>query len=191
MMRELRAAAILALAMHAGAHAAEAPLAAQIMAGLAALPDRTARFTEERRLTSLAEPVLSSGRLVFRHPAHLEKITESPHPERVLIDAGTVTMTTPGAAPRSLALDAHPSLGAMAETIAAVLAGNLASLQILYTVEATGNEAAWRLTLSPRARNVAQFIRAVTLDGRGTDLRAVRIDQANGDTQAIAIQPAS
>jgi hypothetical protein len=140
-------------------------------------------------LSSLAAPVLSSGTLVFRHPGHLEKLTASPRPERMVIEAGRLTITDGQGQARTVALDAHPALQALATTMTATLAGDLEALRALFVVDDSGSQAAWRLVLHPAKPTLAHFITSVTLDGAQADLRGLRIVQANGDTETMQITP--
>ena len=186
-------AALLLAALAPGALAqsqANPNLAATIMARLAALSDRDASFTEQKRLASLAAPLQSRGTLVFRHPAHLEKITVAPRPERLVIDQGKLSIISPGAAPQNVALDAHPALQAMATAIGAALAGDLPALQRVYAVDARGSLADWHMVLRPRSASLARFITTITLDGAGADLHSFALVQGNGDSQTLEIQPA-
>jgi len=186
------AAALMLLAILAPARAAgdaRTSLAAGIMQRLAALPDRDAAFQEQKTLRSLTAPLTSHGKLIFRHPAYLEKDTEAPNAERLVIDKGNLTIAAAGAVPRRVALDSHPGLRALATTIASTLAGDLDALQALYSIDGVGNLADWRLTLRPRTGQLARFVTMVTLAGAGADLRSLQIDQANGDRDRLTIQP--
>jgi predicted LPLAT superfamily acyltransferase len=187
--RALAAALAIGLAVAPWGARAGDGLAAAIMARLAALPDRQARFVDDKRLAALEQPQESHGTLIFRHPAHLEKITAPPGAERLVIDGGVLTIAQDGAAPRTLALDSHPALRALAGTITATLAGDLPALQRLYAMTATGSAASWRIALRPRDPALSRFIAAVTLDGAGADLRVLRIAQANGDSETMDITP--
>ncbi len=167
--------------------AAPPPLFDSIMARLAALPDRQAGFTEDKHLSSLQQPLHGEGTLVFRHPAHIEKNTDSPRQERLVIDGDQLTIAQGGQPPRVVALDAHPALRALATTITATLAGDPGPLRRFYDVAASGTLAAWRITLRPTEPAFAQAVRAVTIDGGGADLHRLEIVQANGDTQTLTI----
>jgi len=170
------------------AAAPAAPLAEAVMAQLAALPSRTTRFVEEKRLASLTAPLVSRGRLVFIRPAHLEKDTEAPKPERLVIDGDQLTIAEAGEAPRTVALDEHPALRALADTLRAALMGDLATLRRIYAIEEQGTMQAWRLMLVPHAPALRGALARVTLDGGGAELRQIVIQQANGDAQRLTLQ---
>lgn len=165
-----------------------ASLAEAVMAQLAAQPARATDFTEEKRLSSLAAPLVSHGRLSFVPPARLEKDTVAPRPERLVIDGDQLTIASDNQAPRTVALDEHPALRTLADTLRAVLAGDLTTLRRLYTIEEQGSPAAWRLLLVPNQPSLRRALARVTLDGV-TDgrIRQIVIQQANGDEQRLIL----
>lgn len=167
--------------------ASPSPLFDGIMAGLAALPDRQAAFTEDKHLASLQQPLHSSGTLVFRHPAHIEKNTDAPRAERLVIDGDRLTIAQGNQPARVVALESHPALRALATTITATLAGDAVPLRRFYDVKAVGTQAVWRIVLRPTEPAFAQAVRNITIDGSGTDLHRLEIEQANGDTQTLTI----
>ena len=93
--------------VHAGA---SDTVLTQIMQGLAAQPSRQAHFSMQKHLSSLAAPVLSQGTLSYRRPDRLEQDTTAPQPERLLIEGGTVSITSPGPPGRPLPIAASPAL---------------------------------------------------------------------------------
>lgn len=170
-------------------------LAETVMAQLAGLPSRRASFVEEKRLASLAAPLVSRGELVFTPasgvtPAHLEKDTATPRPERLAIDGEQLTITDADGAQRLVSLDEHPALRALADTLRAALAGDLATLRRIYAIEEQGTPQAWRLLLVPSDRSLRRMLARVTLDGSNAELRQLVIQQANGDEQRLLIQGA-
>ncbi len=179
---------ILALAVLMPAMAHAGSLADAVMAQMAAQPARTVGFVEEKRLASLTTPLVSRGRLIFTPPAHLEKDTEAPKPERLVIDGDQLTMTEAGEAPRTVALDDYPPVQALANTLRAALTGDLATLRELYAIEEQGTPQLWRLLLIPRHSALRQALARVTLDGSEADIHQLDIQQANGDEQRLTIE---
>jgi outer membrane lipoprotein-sorting protein len=178
---------LLLLLVSGAAHAAS--LAETVMAQLAAQPSRAASFVEEKRLSSLTAPLVRSGRLLFTRPARLEQDTEAPRPERLVIDGDQLTITEGGEAPRSVALDDHPALRALADTLRATLAGDLTTLRRLYAIEEQGTPATWRLLLTPSQPALRRVLARVTLDGGEAAIRQIVIQYNNGDAQRLTIQP--
>ncbi len=107
----------------------------RIMLGLQSVSQSRAKFTERKYLHMLNQPLESSGTLIYVAPDHLEKNTERPKPESLVVDGGTLTVTGgPDGQSRSLALPDYPELGAIVESIRATLAGDSASLNRFYAV---------------------------------------------------------
>jgi hypothetical protein len=142
-------------------------------------------------MANLTRPLRDSGRLSYRRPSHLEKITVEPQPESLVVDGDRLTLAEGNAAPRVIDLNAEPAIRALVDAIRGTLSGDLAALRRSYRVSLLGDVAAWRLTLTPTNPSVAQFIDSTTLEGAGTSLRVVRTAQSNGDDVRMMITPIS
>jgi len=164
---------------------------ARLMAALAAVPERRATFREEKHLAALEAPLSATGRLHYRRPDWLEKVTLSPAPETLLIDGARVVLTLGQDPPRVIPLDADPGLHALVDAIRAPLAGDLAALQRGFRVEAGGTQADWTLTLIPRDPGIAGLLQRAVIAGRGDQPRRIEISQAGGDKQILWIEPLS
>ena len=160
------------------------------MARLASVPERRARFREQRRFRALTETLLSSGRLLYRRPDYLEKITEWPVPERMVIDGDRLIITPTGNdPPQVVELASQPELRTMMEGIRGPLAGDLDALQRNFQVQAGGSLEEWTLELTPRDK-AARLVRTVRLAGSDSWIRDIRLVQANGDEQWMQIERA-
>lgn len=158
-----------------------------LMAQLAAVPERRASFHEEKRIGALTTPLLSSGTLMYRRPGHLEKLTEAPERESLVIDGDRIVLTIGNDAPRVVPLNVDAGLQASIDAFRAPLAGDLAALSRSFAVQGSGTMAAWRLDLVPTGPAVARLLRAVTVAGAGAMVREVVVTQANGDVQHLTI----
>ncbi len=63
---------------------------------LARVPESNATFVEVKTLAMLTRPLRASGRLAYRRPAHLEKITLEPQAESLVVDGDKLTFTEGG-----------------------------------------------------------------------------------------------
>jgi len=160
------------------------------MARLAAVPERRARFQEEKRLAALTEPLRSTGRLLYRRPDRLEKVTESPEAESLVVDGDRLVITTGQEPPRVVDLAAHPEVRAAVDAVRGPLSGDLAALRRSFAVTASGTPAAWRLVLVP-TDPAARLLATVEVDGAGDQPREVVIQQADGDEDRLLIEPLS
>ncbi|HEX4262019.1 MAG TPA: outer membrane lipoprotein carrier protein LolA [Acetobacteraceae bacterium] len=162
-----------------------------LMQRLSEIPSRRADFTEQKRIAALAQPLASRGRLIYVRPAQLEKITDAPRAERLIVDGDRLSLSTGGGAARVLSLAASPLVAALVEGVRATLAGDLAGLRRLYVIAAVGGLAGWRLILTPARPPLTRVLRSVTINGAGTDIRAIAVEQTNGDRQLMTITPSS
>ena len=186
-----RRAALLLVMLCSSPAAAEPDLSLpDLMARLAAVPERQAVFQEHRRLAALSEPLESRGRLIYRRPDHVEKITTWPEPERLVVDGARLVLTPANDAPRVVDLAGQPELRVLIDAIRGPLAGDLPALQRAFTVGLSGTLAAWTIDLAPRDPRAARLLRGAHIRGTGAEVREVRVVQANGDEQVMLIGPA-
>jgi hypothetical protein len=162
-----------------------------LMARLAAVPERRARFQEEKRIGALTETLRSSGHLLYRRPDRLEKITDWPQPESLAVDGDRLVVTTGQEPPRVVDLSAHPEVRALVDAVRGPLSGDLAALRRSFAVTASGTLAAWRLGLVPTDPAALRLLASVEVDGAGDAVRQVLIEQANGDEDRLLIEPLS
>ena len=158
---------------------------------LAAVPERRATFQEEKQLGALTETLRSTGHMLYRRPGHLEKITDWPQPERLVVDGGRLILTTGNEPPRVVDLAGQPELRAMVDAMRGPLAGDLAALQRAFAVHVSGTRSDWRLELTPTDPRAKRVLRQVEVAGQGADPTGIHVVQANGDEQRLRIVPQS
>ncbi|CAJ0712303.1 outer membrane lipoprotein-sorting protein [Ralstonia sp. GP73] len=181
--------ALLAASMLAAtAHAADTAWTLdRLMSTLARNKSGRATFTETKTLSIAAQPIESSGELVFVAPDHLEKHTLAPKPEHLVIDGDKLTVER-NQRKFTMPLSQYPELGAFIESIRATLAGNRYALEAIYKVAIAGHGDDWTLTLSPIDTRMQQVVRTITLEGTRDVLRSVAIRQADGDHSLMRLQ---
>jgi len=160
----------------------------RLMSTLAQHKSGHASFTETKYLSIAAQPVESSGELVFVAPDHLEKITQSPKPEHLVVDGDMLTVQRENHK-YTLALARYPELGAFIESIRATLAGNRFALEKVYKVALAGEGDDW--TLTPLDSRMLKVVSTITIDGTGDALRSVAIQQADGDHSLMRLHALS
>ncbi len=160
-----------------------------ILAAVAAHADRRAGFTEHRRLAALADPQTSSGTLAYDRGGRLEKRTDQPEPETLVLDHDRLVITQGSDAPRIVDLAGQPGLRALIDAVRAPLAGDARTLNDDYDIRAEGNLAAWRLGLTPRGAETAHLLHDVAIEGADGDIRRIVIRQANGDMDDLSLRP--
>ncbi len=162
-----------------------------LMQRMAAIPARQADFVEQKRIAALNQPLTSRGRLIYRRPSYIAKVTTGPEPETLIADGDRVAVTMGNDASRVLPLAGEPAVAGLVDGIRLALAGDLPALARMYRVTSEGDLTGWRLILTPLAPPVAAFLTSVTIEGIDTDIHTIRIEQANGDEQDMTLSPAS
>jgi hypothetical protein len=162
-----------------------------LMSMMAAVPERRAVFHEEKRFAALAEPLESAGHLLYRRPAHLEKITDAPQAESLVVDGNQVSLTGADGQTHVIDLAAQPELRTLVDAMRGPLAGDGAALERVFKVSVAGTRTAWQLDLTPIDPRSARMVAAVHIAGSGSDMRNVLLVQANGDTQDMSIEPSA
>lgn len=159
-----------------------------LMRALAANPGGTARFVERKYLAVLDAPIESSGTLAYRPPARLERHTERPRPESLVLDGDALTLSRPSGE-LHMELRDYPDVAALIESIRSTLAGNRAALERNYLLSLSGERADWTLDLLPSNTDIAALVLRIRIEGQGGQVHAVEILQADGDRSVMQITP--
>ena len=191
-------AAALSLSAVPLAGAAVAPVAAnsaqwtldRLMSTLAQNKSGHASFVETKYLAIADKPIESTGELAFVAPDHLEKVTVSPKPERLVVDGDKLTVER-NQRKYTVSLAHYPELAAFIESIRATLAGNRYVLEQLYKVAIASHGDDWSLTLTPLDARMLKTVQTIKLDGTRDVLRTVVIEQADGDHSVMQLHNAS
>lgn len=162
----------------------------RLMSTLAHNKSGRASFTETKYLAIADKPIESTGELAFVAPDHLEKVTVTPKPERLVVDGDKLTVDR-NQRKYTVSLAHYPELAAFIESIRATLAGNRYVLEQLYKVSIGGRGDDWTLTLTPLDSRMLKTVQTIKLDGTRDVLRTVVIEQADGDHSVMQLRNAS
>lgn len=160
----------------------------QLMTLLAANGGGRVRFTETRHLAMLDAPLVATGELVYVPPARLERHTETPVRETMVLDGDTLSLTREGRN-HSLKLRDYPEAAALIESIRATLAGDRKALERTYALSLSGSAAQWALDLLPSDPAVTKVVLRIRVSGSRGEVRGVEIQQADGDRSVMRIEP--
>jgi hypothetical protein len=147
----------------------------------------TTEFVEVRFSSLLDEPVTAGGQLEYLETGALVRRVETPYRERSELLGKTVTIEREGARPRRFSIDRAPELRGLMASFGALLAGDKATLDEYFQVEAAGQAETWRLTLIPRDRRLGRTLSAIVVNGREDAPRCFRLEEKDGDASIIAI----
>ncbi len=149
------------------------------------------RFSEERLLHYLTEPLLLEGTLSFDPPERLEKQVLRPKKERITVDGNLVTFeTNPKDPPVRVLLSDYPALDAFITALRAALSGDLETLEHIYAIVLNGTEESWLLQLTPRSEALREAVSEVRMRGSAGRIMSIEILETGGDRSIITISGA-
>lgn len=155
-------------------------------------------FVEVRVSPLLKDPLRLVGE--YRRPVAdtLVREVRSPYAETTTLRAGEATIVRAGKTPRRFSLSRAPELASLQSSFGALLAGDRAQIEQVYTLKVQGPRERWTLTLAPKDRALAARVRDITLHGQGAELRCIETRPVKGDLQrtllasaALAVKPAT
>lgn len=154
------------------------------------LPSRTP-FIELRGSALLKAPLRIQGE--YRRPEDgvLVRAVTSPYVEQSTIARGQVRISRDGGATRSFALSKAPALIVLQNGFGALLAGDAARLREHFRIDSQGTRHHWTLALTPRDAGLAEQVGRITLHGRGSELRCIRMQRPDGDAQRTLLAGAA
>lgn len=185
-----RSLAVCLLALACGAARAQDAALERVMRLLSAVQASSARFSETKKMSALAEPLVLSGRLSYARGGRIEKDVATPYRERTVIEGDTMTVESPARGEsRRYPLHASPAAWAFAEGLRATLRGDLVTLERYYRVAFSGGVDDWTLALAPRDEEAARYVRSLEFRGRRADITRIEVDEAGGNTTVMTIRP--
>lgn len=159
-----------------------------LMALLAQRKSAEARFTEERTVSSLDSPLMSSGTLSFAAPDRFTRVQLEPRAESMEVQGNTAILKR-GGRTRTMALDTVPELAALVDAVRGTLAGDAARLKQHFRTEVGGSPARWQLALVPVDARLASQVTRIEIVGQRTDVRSIDLRLAGGDRSLMQVEP--
>jgi hypothetical protein len=157
-----------------------------LLAQFAASPGLTARFSEEKRMALLREPLMSQGVLYFAPPDRLLRRVSEPVESSLLLRGDALTLGSARGA-RTIDLESHPVVRSFVDSFRLLLAGDVEALRAIYRVQFEAAEAAeaeqrrWEIRLEPLLAPVQRAIAWIRLSGRDRVLLELEVREVNGD----------
>lgn len=159
----------------------------QLMQLLAASPAAEVSFTEKKYSILLSEPVISSGKLLYRHPDVVEKNIELPRKERYRF-AGDDLLLVRNGTEKKIPLSSQPLLAAFAASLRGVLGGDLALLRNHYQLSLQGELPSWRLDMTPLEEETARYVQRIVVTGRAGRIEQIEVREASGDRSVLQVR---
>jgi hypothetical protein len=159
-----------------------------LMGLLATRKGGEARFSEERTVGGLDNPLLSSGLLSFQAPDRFSRQTLEPRAEAMEVVGNTVVLRR-GGRTRQMMLDTVPELAAMVEAMRGTLTGDGAALRRHFRTTVRGASTQWTLVLEPTDSRLASIVRSIDIGGMQADVRSIELLMSGGDRSVMLIEP--
>jgi hypothetical protein len=146
------------------------------------------RFVEKKYLAVLDAPVESAGTLRYQAPARLERNTERPIKESMMIDGDLLVMERDGRR-RTVPATQFPGVAALVGGLRDILGGDTQALRRMFKVVVQGDASRWQIDLLPSDTTSAQLVNRITLRGRDDQVLEVETLQADGDRSVMSLSP--
>lgn len=158
-----------------------------LMARLHAVKAASAWFVEFKDVHLVTKRLESSGTLAYQAPDRLERVTQKPAPESMLLQGHTLSGRRSNGDRYSVDIDDHPEVAALVEGIRSTLAGDLPTLRRYYNVAFGGSDDSWILTLTPRDSRVHDKVTEIRITGAAALLRTIQVQESDGDHSEMII----
>jgi hypothetical protein len=170
---------------------AAAPDATTLIAGLARTAPASIAFAEVRFSSLLREPLIVSGELSYHGPATLERRVTRPYRETMAIRGNSVSVEREGEELRTFALQRAPELKGFLGAFGSLLAGDAPALMKAFAVAASGDDAAWKLELTPLDPRARRRLQMLVIQGSGAEPRCFATLDTQGGGSVMLVGAAA
>ncbi|MGD0948105.1 MAG: outer membrane lipoprotein carrier protein LolA [Candidatus Binatia bacterium] len=147
----------------------------------------TAAYIQVKHVSLLDEPLVSSGRFIFKRPDRILLKMEQPQPLTVTITGREVHI--PNLPERERQALGMAPIAAMFTQLSAVFTGSMQALEQGFEAAAVEDDSAIYVTLVPRQESWKRMFRSIQLRFAGPQLfvQKIRLDDALGDNLEITL----
>lgn len=168
------------------APAAAAEPLARVRGQVAQVPLLRGEFSQEKQVAGFRNPLRSSGRFLLARDKGVLWTTLAPFPSETVITQDRI-LSRQRDGSRRVEVDGRqqPGLRNVNAMMFALMSGDTKALTTAFEVkEEAADGKGWRMTLSPRSRQLAQAFTSVRLAG-DRYVREVELREANGDVTRL------
>ena len=162
---------------------------AQVGTQVAQVPLLRGNFSQEKQVAGFRNPLRSNGRFVLAREKGVIWSTVAPFPSEIVITRDRiVSRQRDGTARVEVDGRQQPGLRTVNAMMFALMSGDLKALTTTFDVKGEPADGkGWRMTLSPRSRQLAQAFTSVRLAG-DRYVREVELREANGDVTRLRFE---
>ena len=167
----------------------------RLMQELSQVSYASLNFVETRQSMFLSTDMIIEGKIQYRAPDYIEKVTVSPMAEKIVVDGDTMLVEKLGDAKKRDAvmetkhysIESHPVLKATVGSIRYILAGNSEMLGEYYDMVISGQCENWTLELTPRTAEISDYARKIILSGNESSILKYVTILADGDESVMTL----
>ncbi len=148
------------------------------------------RFRETYTSTMLTQASVKEGTLQFTPPSKLEKHVISPFEEIFIAEGETLRYVNPEQnISTTFAMQDIPSLSAFILGLRTLFTGNVSHLRQHFHLTLIGTDSSWNLNLRPVTTSEPNTLECIELLGTNNRIRAIKVQEINGDHSELLLSP--
>ncbi len=141
-------------------------------------------YHDVRYRRALAQPLVSSGHLLWLGGFDFERRVDSPYKETARLEGRSLVVRRERGGERVIPIARAPELEVLFSGLAALFAGDAAAIARDFEVELDGDET-WRLRLRPKDPRLRERVRALDLRGSGARVHCLIVDQPGAEVLSV------
>ena len=151
-----------------------------LLSGLSRVQHIQAHFRDEKHSGILQFALVTEGDFEYRAPDFIARRTTAPKPGLFEVSGDQVRIEGDGRT-RLIDIRDKPMPASLLRAVRAILAGDRAYLDTLFSLRMSGDKQRWRLQLQPRDDRLRQVIDWMEVGGHAGVIDRLSIHEANGD----------
>jgi len=159
-------------------------LASEIRARLAQPEVLRGEFEQSKSVPGFAKPLVSRGDFLVSRERGVLWRTREPFASELRLTRKEIQARQGGAVSFKLEADKEPAVKMINGLMFALLAGDVAQLGELFSLNGQVQAKSWQLKLAPKQAALASLLSRIELQG-DSHVRRIHIDEANGDQTQI------
>ena len=153
---------------------------ADLQRQLTAAPTLRAHFVQLKRVTGLAQPLRSSGELLFSRAHGLWWHQIEPFELTLTLDDRRLLQQLAGQAPEAITADANPQLFEFSHLLLSLFSADQQAMERHFTLAFTPGPQSWQLMLTPKQPPLNQVFERLEMQG-SQELQQLLIRDRQGD----------
>lgn len=150
---------------------------------LTAAPTLRAHFVQLKRVSGLAQPLRSSGELLFSRSHGLWWHQTEPFELTLTLDERRLVQQLAGQAPEAITAEANPQLFEFSHLLLSLFSADQQAMEQYFTLAFTPGPQAWQLSLTPKQPPLNQVFKRLKMQGSQELQQLLILDRQGDETQ--------